>query len=355
MGQYVSKGTPLNIAKKLSVALAAVPLLAACGTTPPAQAPNAEGHLAAPASVTPAPASSSATTAAPTASPSSPGNAAPTPSATPSFGVRPWQPPANPAPLPVLTAEQQATFAPCIAKFAAADTGTDASKPASPSTPTPTVTQASKKTSTKKSAKKTTGTCAKVVQTELKALSFYHGTPRSRNGTAAINALLRYQYSRDLQPTGSANQATVYALASNQLARSAALPEECKADRVVLCVDQGAQQLRYVKDGKVVKTIKVRTGGYNSHPKTHKWRLFRTANGLYKVYKKRVSPTSDNYGDGSMPLSVIFDPNMYVHYSSDFANAGYAGSSHGCVNVGSYKSARWIYKNTPIGSQVYIY
>ncbi len=351
MGQYVSKGTPLNIAKKLSVALAAVPLLAACGTTPPAQAPNAEGHLAAPASVTPAPASSSATTAAPTASPSSPGNAAPTPSATPSFGVRPWQPPANPAPLPVLTAEQQATFAPCLAKFAAADTGTDASKPASPSTPTPTVTQASKKTSTKK----TTGTCAKVVQTELKALSFYHGTPRSRNGTAAINALLRYQYSRDLQPTGSANQATVYALASNQPARSAALPEECKADGVVLCVDQGAQQLRYVKDGKVVKTIKVRTGGYNSHPKTHKWRLFRTANGLYKVYKKRVSPTSDNYGDGSMPLSVIFDPNMYVHYSSDFANAGYAGSSHGCVNVGSYKSARWIYKNTPIGSQVYIY
>ena len=86
-----------------------------------------------------------------------------------------------------------------------------------------------------------------------------------------------------------------------------------------------------------------------------KWRLYPTANGLFRVYDKSVSPPSENYGDGAMPYSVMFDPNMYVHYSADFHRRGYARASHGCVNVGDRDDAQWIFRNTPIDALVYVY
>jgi lipoprotein-anchoring transpeptidase ErfK/SrfK len=44
-----------------------------------------------------------------------------------------------------------------------------------------------------------------------------------------------------------------------------------------------------------------------------------------------------------------------VHYSSDFAARGYAGASHGCVNVRDYSGLAWLYDQVRVGDEVVIY
>lgn len=309
--------------------LATLPLLASCAAAVPS-APSAPSAPVVPAAVAPV-AAASAPVAEASPSPSASDPTTPTPAVTPApaadevnttLGVRRWQDPATPAPLPTLTAEQQAAFGSCL------DTR---------------VTIGSK------------GACVLLAQTTLHDLGFLTGKAGKAQGVAAMNAVHRYQRSRDLKPTAVIDQTTWYALASGQAARSTELPAECKLPGVVLCVDQGTQQLRYVKDGEVLRTVKVRTGGWAKHAKTDVWRLFPTANGLFRVYNKHVNPPSENYGEGAMPYSVMFDPNMYVHYSSGFARQGYAQSSHGCVNVASRTDVQWLFKNTPINARVYVW
>ncbi|MFT3876662.1 MAG: L,D-transpeptidase family protein [Propioniciclava sp.] len=226
------------------------------------------------------------------------------------------------APLPTLTGEQQAAYGDCL---------------------TTTITSGSG------------GDCAALLQDKLTELGYFTGKKTSRLGVAAVNALLRYQRSRELPATGNAAERTWYALASEQPARSEELPAECTIPGVVLCVDQAHDTLRWIRDGEVVKTIKVRTGGFITEPKTGKWRVHATVNGFYRVYNKHRNPKSENYGAGAMPYAVMFDPNMYFHYSSDFAKRGYATSSHGCVNIGSKEEAKWVFDNTPIDARVLIY
>lgn len=301
--------------KKLLAAVALLPLLASC-----AQAPSAP-----PASDQRPDATVSALDATPAASPIA--TPSPTPSPTPTvdetLGVRRWVDPETPPPLPTLTSAQRAKFGECLDKR---------------------IEVWSK------------GDCATLVQTELKELGYYEDEITTRIGVSAANAIHRYQRSRDLKPTAVVDERMWYALASGQPARSTELPAECKLAGVVLCVDQGAQRLHYVEDGTILRTVKVRTGGWNSDPKdSKKWRMYPTANGLFRVYNKHIDPPSENYGEGVMPYSVIFDPNMYVHYSADFRKRGYNRSSHGCVNVADRDEAKWIFKTTPIDARVYVW
>lgn len=199
------------------------------------------------------------------------------------------------------------------------------------------------------------GKCVTLVQKQLKAMKIYSGPINGTYGVSTINALINYQRSRGIRGTGVVAKLTWTALATKQPILPKSFPKQCLTKGVVLCVDQAHRRLTYLKSGKVVKEIKVRLGGFNSHPKTKKWRVFPTANGTWKVYDKQVSPASENYGPGAMPYSTMFYPDMYVHYSPDFARWGYSRSSHGCVNVRSLKDAIWFFKNTPIGAKVYVY
>ncbi len=200
------------------------------------------------------------------------------------------------------------------------------------------------------------GSCAKLVLTKLKAYGFYSSKVGSSINVAGANAILNYQRSRGLEATASTTKQTWIALATNAPAMPKVLPPKCTTTPgVILCVDQAQRRLFWIKNGKVVKTFKVRLGGWNFHPKTHEWRVFPTANGTWKVFSKQVSPASDNYGSGAMPYSTMFHSDMYVHYSPGFHSDGYAKSSHGCVNIGQISEAQWIFKNTPIGAPVYIY
>jgi hypothetical protein len=171
-----------------------------------------------------------------------------------------------------------------------------------------------------------------------------------------VNALLNYQRSRGIYGSGTTGRATWLALATRARAVPNVLPRKCTTTKgVVLCVDQAHRKLFWMRNHKVVKTFRVRLGGWNFHPKTKKWKVFATANGTWHVYDKQVNPKSKNYGSGAMPYSTMFYPDMYVHYSPVFHRVGYATSSHGCVNIASLSDAVWIFQHTPIGATVHIY
>ncbi len=204
------------------------------------------------------------------------------------------------------------------------------------------------------------GHCAQLVVKKLKAAKFYPWAMTSRiNLSSGANAILNYQRSRGLPATGIVAKKTWVALATKAPAVPQVLPDKCKSKGIWICVDQAHRKLFWVKDGKVKKTVKVRVGGYNylkkKGQKKGQWRVYPTANGTWRVYDKQVDPPSKNYGSGAMPYSTMFYPDMYVHYSPGFHAVGYAGSSHGCVNVGSLSDAIWIFKHTPIGAKVYVY
>lgn len=199
------------------------------------------------------------------------------------------------------------------------------------------------------------GECARFLQKQLKKAGFYPGRIASYVNVAAVNAVLNYQRSRGLDADGWAGTNTWLALATKTPTVSAELPKTCLTKGVVLCVDQAHRTLTWLRNGKTVKTFKVRLGGYNQHAKTKIWRNFPTANGTWHVYDKQVSPASETYGPGAMPYSTMFYPDMYVHYSPGFNNVGYAGSSHGCVNIRKLSDAQWIFRNTPIGAKVHIF
>ncbi len=199
------------------------------------------------------------------------------------------------------------------------------------------------------------GNCARLLQSQLKQVGLYPFGVSSYVSVAGVNAVLNYQRSRGLSADGWAGKDTWLALALKKPTVSAKLPKTCFTKGVVLCVDQAHRKLTWLRNGKTIKTFKVRLGGYNEHAKTHIWRNFPTANGTWRVFSKQVNPVSETYGSGAMPYSTMFHPDMYVHYSPGFNSAGYAGSSHGCVNIRSMSDAIWIMKHTPIGSKVHIY
>ena len=56
-----------------------------------------------------------------------------------------------------------------------------------------------------------------------------------------------------------------------------------------------------------------------------------------------------------MPFAMFFSGGQAVHYSSDFAARGYAGASHGCVNVRDHAGVSWLFDQVNIGDKVVIY
>ena len=200
------------------------------------------------------------------------------------------------------------------------------------------------------------GSCALLVQKKLTSAGFYPWRAAGRINTEGVNAILNYQRSRGLTANGTTSKATWVALATKARSVPSVLPKKCTHSKgVILCVDQAHRKLFWIRNGKVVRTFRVRLGGWNFHPKTKKWKVFATANGTWRVYEKQVDPPSKNYGPGAMPYATIFYPDMYVHYSPGFHSVGYSRSSHGCVNIGTLSDARWIFTHTPIGAKVYLY
>ncbi|MEU6350022.1 L,D-transpeptidase family protein [Streptomyces sp. NPDC047072] len=90
----------------------------------------------------------------------------------------------------------------------------------------------------------------------------------------------------------------------------------------VLCISKTSRTLRWMVDGRTLTTVPVRFGAVGTP----------TREGVFHVYWKSRHHVSTLY-DSPMPYAMFFSGGQAVHYSADFAARGYAGNSHGCVNV----------------------
>ena len=53
-----------------------------------------------------------------------------------------------------------------------------------------------------------------------------------------------------------------------------------------------------------------------------------------------------------MPYSLFFNGNQAIHYSPWFRRDGYAGGSHGCINLRDRAKAEWVFERSPVGTTV---
>ncbi|MEV0266247.1 L,D-transpeptidase [Streptomyces sp. NPDC050617] len=117
----------------------------------------------------------------------------------------------------------------------------------------------------------------------------------------------------------------------------------CRTGRV-LCISKKSDTLAWMVDGKVVSAMDVRFGSQYTP----------TREGAFKVDFKSRHHVSTIY-HSAMPYAMFFSGGQAVHYSSDFAARGYAGASHGCINVRDKKKIAALFREVRRGDRVVVY
>jgi peptidoglycan hydrolase-like protein with peptidoglycan-binding domain len=143
---------------------------------------------------------------------------------------------------------------------------------------------------------------------------------------------------------GTTVTASVYRrLAAVSRARGV-LPASCRTTGSVLCIDKTQMSLRLVYRGRVLATVDARFGS-DATP---------TREGVFRVYRKSRDHVSTLY-HSSMPYSLFFAGGQAVHSSQYFHRDGYAGRSHGCINLRDLRFAAALFARTPVGTRVVVY
>ena len=192
------------------------------------------------------------------------------------------------------------------------------------------------------------------LQARLKQLAWYFPDVDGVYGDVTVEAVRGFQEKRGFDVTGEVDRRTMQRLGrmTSTPTRSelhnlgnipGALDARCRTGRV-MCVDKTSRTIRWVIDGKVVKTMDVRFGG-SSTP---------TREGAFTVGYKSRDHHSKLY-DTDMPFAMFFSGGQAVHYSPDFASVGYDGASHGCVNVRDYAGVAWLFDQVAVGDKVVVY
>ncbi|WP_328988646.1 L,D-transpeptidase [Kribbella sp. NBC_01245] len=122
------------------------------------------------------------------------------------------------------------------------------------------------------------------------------------------------------------------------------IDRRCLAAGRILCVNKTTRKVVFMLNGKVLKSADARFGG----PATP------TRQGVFKVYRKSRHHVSRQYGS-AMPYAMFFSGGQAIHYSADFRARGYAGASHGCVNMRNREAIAWMYARTKINDKVIVY
>ncbi|KAF3469755.1 L,D-transpeptidase family protein [Streptomyces sp. Tu 3180] len=117
----------------------------------------------------------------------------------------------------------------------------------------------------------------------------------------------------------------------------------CRTGRV-LCISKSSRTLRWMVDGRTVSMMPVRFGSEYTP----------TREGVFRVYWKSRHHVSTLY-DSPMPYAMFFSGGQAVHFSADFAARGYAGSSHGCVNVRDEAAIARLYAQVRNGDRVVVH
>jgi hypothetical protein len=178
-------------------------------------------------------------------------------------------------------------------------------------------------------------------------------------GTETAKGVGAYQQHRGFPVTGSVDEDTWAALTADtrtptsaelhpprptaEPQQAAALDERCLTGRV-LCIDKTTRELSWVVDGVVRRRLDVRFGS----------QFTPTREGVFSVYRMSANHVSNLYGS-SMPYAMFFSRGQAVHYSSDFAARGYAGASHGCVNVRNMGSLAALFAQVRVGDTVVVH
>ncbi|MGW6524063.1 L,D-transpeptidase family protein [Streptomyces sp. NPDC054962] len=171
------------------------------------------------------------------------------------------------------------------------------------------------------------------LQARLRQIAWLFVGPTGTYGEVTEAAVKGFQGKRGLPVTGRTDSVTWQRLLRMTRepgkwelypmgGQPAAAPDpRCLSGRV-LCIDKTARTLRWMVDGRTLTTVSVRFGSQYTP----------TREGVFHVYWKSRDHVSTLY-HSPMPYAMFFSGGQAVHYSSDFAARGYAGASHGCVNV----------------------
>jgi len=202
------------------------------------------------------------------------------------------------------------------------------------------------------------GTQVRDLQARLKQISWFGSDVSGTYGDLTRDAVRGFQAKREIPVTGEVDRRTLDRLAAMTTRpttaelhnrgtapgnRPGALDPRCRVGRA-LCIDKSSSTLRFVVDGRVQQTLDTRFGA-SSTP---------TREGVFHVYLKSIDHVSQLYGS-AMPFAMFFDRGQAVHYSSDFAARGYAGASHGCVNVRDYDGIAHLFGQVQVGDKVVVY
>ncbi|MFF1443876.1 L,D-transpeptidase family protein [Streptomyces sp. NPDC058295] len=171
------------------------------------------------------------------------------------------------------------------------------------------------------------------LQARLRQIAWLFEGPTGTYGGVTEEAVKGFQGKRGLPVTGRTDTVTWQRLLGMTHepgewelylmgGQPAAAPDpRCLSGRV-LCIDKTTRTLRWMVDGRTLTTMSVRFGSQYTP----------TREGVFHVYWKSRDHVSTLY-HSPMPYAMFFSGGQAVHYSSDFAARGYAGASHGCVNV----------------------
>jgi lipoprotein-anchoring transpeptidase ErfK/SrfK len=160
---------------------------------------------------------------------------------------------------------------------------------------------------------------------------------------ATYKAVRKFQGKQGLHVSGTVDSRTYKRLVL-VTRRGAGLDPRCASSGQVLCIDKSQKVLRYLVGGRVVLTVDVRFGSAN----------LPTREGVFQVYEKDRYHVSTLYHT-PMPFAMFFSGGQAVHYSKFFAAVGYAGHSHGCVNVRDMHAILTLFSDVQIGTKVVIY
>ncbi|WP_207781998.1 L,D-transpeptidase family protein [Phytoactinopolyspora limicola] len=203
------------------------------------------------------------------------------------------------------------------------------------------------------------------LQARLKQIGWFTGEVTPNYGDVTRVAVAGFQVKRELPETGAVDQDTWDRLAAmtrkptedelhnrepdedepddTTTTPVAGLDPRCTTGRA-LCIDKTSRSLRWVVDGQVKTTLDVRFGS----------ELTPTREGAFKVGWKSRDHVSSLY-DTPMPYAMFFSGGQAVHYSPDFAQNGYNGASHGCVNVRDKGAIASLFDQVKVGDKVIVY
>jgi Putative peptidoglycan binding domain/L,D-transpeptidase catalytic domain len=198
------------------------------------------------------------------------------------------------------------------------------------------------------------------LQARLKQLGVLTDDPDGAYGRITRAAVAAFQEQHGLPATGDVDQATWDSLLSTTTTPTAdelrppepnapppapvVLHPGCVQGGLALCVDKTASKVYFVVDGQLQMTLDARFGRKG----------LPTREGEFRVESKSRDHVSSIY-DAPMPYAMFFNGGQAVHYSPDFAEEGYNGASHGCVNTRDKEATAAIFDRMSVGDPVIVY